>query len=195
MPAMPPWQGVGIAQHSSSEYGLGLLCWEKCLLSPGGLWQLFKCILKMLEWALPNIFKQQLPLYRKMEILFLRTPPELGFISQTWDNNGKKMCLPVFKVLHLWGVGAKKKNHVKTLKHRNTQWVSKALLITIIISITITTPATSTAIFHKTYDMPRTMQNTTYSLFLNSYSTSAGDLSPHILGEENKAQRVRFPSQ
>lgn len=203
VPAMRPWQGLGIAQHSSSEYRLGLLCWEKCLLSPVGLWQLFKCDLNMLGWALQNIFKQELPLYRKMEILLLRKPPELGFISETSDNNRKKICLRVFKVLHiyylhflhLWGVGAKKKkNHVKNLKHRNPQSVSKAILITIIISTTITTPATSTAISHKTYYRPRTMQNTTSSLFLNSYSTPAGVLSTHFLGEENKAQRVRFPS-
>lgn len=157
---MYPWQGLSLAQHSSSEYRPGLLCWETCLPSPVGLWQLFKCDLKMLGWALQNIFKQELPLYRKMEILLFRKPPELGFISDTSDNNRKKIVFVYSKcftyIIYTSYIceelGRKKEEmHVKNLKHRNAWWVSRAILITIIISITITTPATSTAISNKTY--------------------------------------------
>lgn len=130
---MCPWQGLSIAQHSSSEYCLGLLCWEKCLLSPVGLWQLFKCDLKMLGWALQNIFKQELPLYRKMEILLFRKLPELGFISDTSDNNTEKKNLSscIQSASHIlftlstsvrsWGKKNRRRNACEESKTQNAQ--------------------------------------------------------------------------
>lgn len=84
----------------------------------------------MLGWALQNIFKQELPLYRKMEILLFRKLPELGFISDTSDNNTEKKNLSscIQSASHIlftlstsvrsWGKKIEEEMHVKNLKHR-----------------------------------------------------------------------------
>ena len=67
VPARPPWQGT--------KPFLGCRHSERYLLSPAGLWQLFKCKLNMLGLALQNVPEQGLPLNTKMKILLLENVP------------------------------------------------------------------------------------------------------------------------
>lgn len=102
----------------------------------------------------------------------------------------------LFNFLHLWRVrGKKEEMHMKNQKHRNSQWVSKAILTITIISSTATTPATRSAIRHELNYMPRNVQQSTKSLSLNFCSTSGG-LCYHIfLVREIRLIELMCPSR